>query len=260
MNEKSKLKILLFVLVIIFFGVNYPTLDKALTNWFIDYEIGIVERVIDGDTLVVNGTTIRLLGINCPEKGEKYYNEAKSYLENRALYNIVKLKSGKEDVDRYKRKLRYVLSQSDENFNLELVREGYANYYFPSGKDVNYVEFREAWEECLEEEINLCEKSTHPCSNCINLVELNVATQRLNLRNDCSFYCDITNWSIKDEGRKKFIFEGYVLEDTVEIIVGHENSTQDQLYWEGETYVWTESGDTLFLRDAEGKLVLWKGY
>jgi len=32
------------------------------------------------------------------------------------------------------------------------------------------------------------------------------------------------------------------------------------LFWKGKDYVWTSTGDTLFLRDDEGKLVLWEMY
>ena len=32
-----------------------------------------VKRVIDGDTVVVDGVSVRLLGINTPERGEKLY-------------------------------------------------------------------------------------------------------------------------------------------------------------------------------------------
>jgi len=46
----------------------------------------------------------------------------------------------------------------------------------------------------------------------------------------------------------------------VMIKVGEEENTENVLFWKGESYVWTKTGDTLFLRDEEGKLVLWKGY
>jgi len=30
--------------------------------------------------------------------------------------------------------------------------------------------------------------------------------------------------------------------------------------WKKKDYVWTKTGDSLFLRDSKGKLVLWKSY
>jgi hypothetical protein len=78
--------------------------------------------------------------------------------------------------------------------------------------------------------------------------------------NKCNFDCDLESWEIKDEGRKKFIFPNFILEGNQElkVIVGDLENYGNNLYWKGETYVWTSTGDTLFLRDNYGKLVLWK--
>lgn len=258
MKQKDKEKLLLVFLIVILIGLNYSFLDKILSNWLINYETGIVERVIDGDTLVVNSTSVRLLGINTPEKGEKYASEAKEFLEEKTLGKLIKMKSGKDDRDLYDRKLRYIFS--DGNVNLELVRNGFANYYFPSGKDKYYDEFKSAWEKCLDDEINLCERSTDVCGSCIKLKTFSVGEQSLVLENTCSYPCDLTGWSIKDEGRKKYVFSDFELKDSVELIVGAGEDSDKTLFWERSSYVWTKSGDSLFLRDAEGKLVLFWGY
>lgn len=85
----------------------------------------IVTRVIDGDTIVIsNGDRIRLLGINAPEKGEKYYEESTQRLEELVYDKEVKLERDKLDKDKYGRLLRYVYT--DDNFvNLQLLKEGY---------------------------------------------------------------------------------------------------------------------------------------
>ena len=89
-------KLILLVLVLMVLAFNYPYLNSFLENAFSDYEYGIVERVIDGDTLSVNGTSVRLLGINSPEKGEIGYDEAKNFLSEKVLNNEVKLTFGKD--------------------------------------------------------------------------------------------------------------------------------------------------------------------
>ena len=76
----NKEKLILILLVVLIIGINYPLIDSLLIKTFEDYEKGVVERVIDGDTIVIEGESIRLLGINSPEKGEKYYLEAKEFL------------------------------------------------------------------------------------------------------------------------------------------------------------------------------------
>ena len=72
------------------------------------------------------------------------------------------------------------------------------------------------------------------------------------------------NWEIKDEGRKVFVFPEFVLRkgESVRVIVskeGEEDNGND-IFWNVKSYVWTDSGDTLFLRDRDGKLVLWENY
>lgn len=241
--------------------VNYNYLNRGLEKIFINYETGIVERVIDGDTLEINNESVRLLGINCPEKGEEYYTEAKVFLENEILGKEVRIYFGKEKYDLYKRKLGYIFI-GKENINVKIIENGFGNYYFPSGKDQYYASFYSAWENCLEKKINLCEFSKDDCANCIKLKDLNVENQKVVFENLCNFDCNLKNWNIKDEGRKHFKFLDFNLRARKSVIVkvGNNTNSNDILYWTGETYVWTKSGDTLFLRDDEGKLVLWYGY
>lgn len=255
----KKEKILLVVLLLLLFIINYSFLDKALIEFLDDSERVVVERVIDGDTIVSNGS-IRLLGINCPEKGEEFYEESKKFLENMILNESIILEFGKDKTDRYNRRLAYVFYRG-ENLNLQLVREGFANYYFPSGKDSYYKEFVKVWEECLDSNKRLCEKSKDRCVNCIEIKNFGY-NKDLILYNVCNFDCELDKWSIKDEGRKNFIFKNFTLKgkNSVKIIVGEGEDTDNELYWKEENYVWTKSGDSLFLRDGKNRLVLFDSY
>ena len=275
MNNKQKQKAILIFLVLILFVVNYSFLDSALENFLKeDGEFVIVERVIDGDTIVVNtlsghenlsrgGTSVRLLGINCPEKGEVYFDEAKNFVEELVLNKKVVLKFGKDKYDLYDRILAYVFVDG-KNVNLEIVENGLANFYFPSGKDIYYEDFKTAWEDCVEENLNLCEKSEDKCSDCVELKEFNYQKEIVTFFNKCYFDCEITGWEIKDEGRKNFVFPKFVLEKNseVKVVVSKEDkiNNQEEIFWIRKTYVWTKTGDTLFLRDSNGKLVLWRVY
>ena len=259
--EKRKEIIILVFLIFLFFTINYSFLDKGIENFLSDFKIVKIDRVIDGDTVKFEEDSIRLLGINSPEKNEKYYSEAKEFLEEMSLNKTVRLEFGKEKYDRYKRILAYIFING-ENANLKLVEEGLANFYFPSGKDSHYNEFKEAWENCIEKNKNLCERSENICSECIELKEFNYNNQELIFYNKCDFNCELTKWNIKDEGRKNFFFHEFVLEskEQVKITLGEESNTKKNLFWKNEEYVWTSTGDTLFLRDDEGKLVLWETY
>lgn len=258
---RKKEALILIILILLLFAINYRFIDNSLTNFLEESEIIIVKDVIDGDTIKSNETSIRLLGINSPEKGEKYYEEAKEYLEKKILNKTVYLKYGKEKYDRYHRILAYVFL-GNENINLELVEKGFANFYFPSGKDNYYLEFKKAWEECIENNINLCEKSKNKCAECIELNEFNYKEEIIILKNTCSFDCDLSNWEISDEGRKRFRFSKFILRSQgyVELFVGEGEDDNDTLFWREERYVWTKTGDTLFLRDDDFRLVLWESY
>ncbi|OGI12466.1 hypothetical protein A3K64_03490, partial [Candidatus Micrarchaeota archaeon RBG_16_36_9] len=238
-------------------AVNYGFLDSNVVSLIGKRDTGVVERVIDGDTIVVNGTHIRLLGINTPEKKELYYQEAKEFLEGLVLNKTIEIEYGAERYDKYNRTLAYLIIGENE-INAELVRNGLANIYIYD-TDRHTAELREAWNTCMQRGKNLCEKSENPCSLCIELKELDVKNQKVVLNNKCDFECNLTNWSIKDEGRKKFFFKNFMLEgkSEVKIIVGNKTNTESVLFWK-EDYVWTEAGDSLFLRDEKGKLILWK--
>lgn len=258
MNKKKKYIILIILIIVLIISINYSAINKALEGFLLDYEIAHIDRVIDGDTIVSNETSIRLLGINSPERGEIYYTDAKKFLEKLVLNETVRLEFGKDREDKYRRTLAYIYLDR-ENINLKLIEEGYANFYFPSGRDMYYEDFKKAWEECSE---NLCEISKDECASCIKLTKFDYKNEIIILKNICSFDCELTDWGIKDEGRKNFVFPEFVLKDgkEVEIIVGDGEDNKDNLFWKDETYVWTSSGDSLFLRDDEGKLVLWESY
>ncbi len=97
----------------------------------------IVTKVIDGDTVVVEGGYhIRLLGIDADEKNYLCYEPAKTRLEELVLNKQVILQKDISDVDQYKRCLRTIFLGSD-NIDVRLVREGLAvaRFYEP---DVKY--------------------------------------------------------------------------------------------------------------------------
>ncbi len=86
----------------------------------------IVTKVIDGDTVVVEGGDhVRLLGIDSDEKGYPCYDAARLRMEALVLGKEVRLVKDTEDKDQYGRLLRYIFS-GDMNIDEEMVREGIA--------------------------------------------------------------------------------------------------------------------------------------
>ena len=85
-----------------------------------------VTKVIDGDTITLSDDNhVRLIGINTPEKGQFYYQEAKDKLTSLVEGKEVSLVKDKTNNDRYGRLLRYVYLD-DIFINEVMVEEGYA--------------------------------------------------------------------------------------------------------------------------------------
>jgi endonuclease YncB( thermonuclease family) len=126
---KKVLLIILLVIVIgnfflISFFMNYSTSGSVVFD-FNEVETGFVSKVIDGDTVIINGESVRLLGMDTAERGEDCYKEAKVRLEELVLNKEVELSSDVNDKDQYKRLLRWILIDG-ENVNLVMVEEGLA--------------------------------------------------------------------------------------------------------------------------------------
>lgn len=103
--------------------------------------IAKVTRVIDGDTIVIQGGQhIRYIGIDTPEIGEPYYAEAKQANRELVEGKEVRLEKDVTSKDRYGRWLRYVYVE-DILVNAELVKQGYA-YVYPKSQfpDIKYYD------------------------------------------------------------------------------------------------------------------------
>ena len=99
-------------------------------------EAAIVTRITDGDTITIEGgARVRLLGINSPEKGERFYSEGKKFVEQQLLYKQIELERDVIDKDRYGRILRYVWLDG-ALVNAQIVRQGLAiaQVYEPNRK------------------------------------------------------------------------------------------------------------------------------
>ncbi|MEK6895430.1 MAG: thermonuclease family protein [Nanoarchaeota archaeon] len=252
--------LLLTLLVIIFVGVNYSWMDAWVAKELSSDRVVVIDRIVDGDTVKVGNESIRLLGINTPEKGEHFHDEAQRFLTNLVFNKTVSLKYGKDQKDIYGRTLAYI-SYNGIDVNKEMILNGYANAYFPQGKDVNYKKYFEAWKTCVSNNVNLCEKSVDVCSSCIKLKKFG-KEEMVIFENVCNIDCNLKDWDVKDEGRKNYVFGDFVLGRNEEVnlnsAIGDNNETD--LFWGRNDYVWTDSGDTIFLRDDKEKLVLWDRY
>jgi micrococcal nuclease len=224
-----------------------------------------VERVIDGDTIVlVGGRTVRYIGINTPEKGEPYYEEAKEANRRLVEGKDVKLELDEQEKDLYGRTLAYVYV-GDTFVNVQLVREGCARAY-PYPPNVKYDDiFSNAEKEARQKRIGIW--SSRPQGHGIEITEINFdppGNDRDNLNgewviitNNTNAPIDMTGYTLSDDSDHVYNFEDFALPAgaTVTVFVGSGADTPTSLYWGSKTPIWNNDGDTAYLKDADGSLV-----
>jgi len=260
-----------------------PTSDSEAISTQTEYMEVLV--VTDGDTIELeNGETVRLIGLNAPESGQSCSSEATDKLKDFVLGKEVTLEQDVGDKDQYNRLLRYVYV--DSTFvNLEMVRLGLAHKY-EYGSNTKYSsKFEQAENEakqnegCLwkTEEINYitdkCFTITNFHFNAAGNDNYNLNDEYITLKNTCDYYINMDGWTIKDETSREdhiYYFPQFSVEgdNTITLYTGEGTNTftfnGHKLYW-GRTSgnyaaIWNNNGDTLFLRDSNGNLVLSQSY
>ena len=96
----------------------------------------VVERVVDGDTIIVRGVgRVRLIGVDTPETVspgrpvEFFGREASAFTKRLLEGRSVRLEYDRERTDRYGRTLAYVHLADGTFANAEIVRRGYGHAY-----------------------------------------------------------------------------------------------------------------------------------
>ena len=96
----------------------------------------VVERVVDGDTIVVQGIgSVRLIGVDTPETVhpnrpvEFFGKEASAFTKRMLEGKRVRLEYDQERQDRYGRTLAYVYLTDGTFANAEIIRRGYGHAY-----------------------------------------------------------------------------------------------------------------------------------
>ncbi len=87
----------------------------------------LTAEVVDGDTISVSdGSTVRLIGIDAPERGQCGSEEASAVLAQLVVGQTITLVPGaRDDVDKYGRLLRYVEANGIDT-NLMMIQSGHA--------------------------------------------------------------------------------------------------------------------------------------
>jgi len=223
----------------------------------------LVKEVIDGDTIILlNGERVRLIGVNTPEYGRYYFDEARELMEILTLGKEVMLERDITDRDKYGRLLRYVYV-NDFFVNLEMIKRGFANAY-TCPPDVKYTEkFLEAERYARSNDIGLWERSK------IAIVKIDINydaegndNQNLNdeyviIENISSKDVNIGDWTVKDSATNIYNFSSFLFkkDSTIHLFSGSGIDNGGNFYWGGTKAVWNNNHDTLYLRDDKGLLV-----
>lgn len=218
-----------------------------------------VTRVVDGDTLeLADGRSVRLIGINTPEIGQPYYNEATQFTAGLVQGQTVQLAYDAQRTDQFGRTLAYVYV-GDTFVNLEIVRSGYANAYTVQPNS----QFSTAFVDAEREARNAARGLWTPSAAPLNITALNPAGEEwIEITNEGADIVELTGFTLKDEANAIFTFPQMILLPgaSVRVYTGTGINTTDTLYWGlGET-VWNDDGDAAFLRDPTGAIVDTFGY
>lgn len=112
------------------YEVDFNWDDETESEWLSTIECN---KVIDGDTVKLrDGRTVRLVGVNTPEKGVKGYAASKKFLEKICLDSSVELilkVDSMKPTDKYGRVLG-VIYANGRNINKMLLKEGLAEIMY----------------------------------------------------------------------------------------------------------------------------------
>lgn len=106
------------------------------------YKVGICERVLDGDTIIVNNQKVRLFGLDAPELSQK---DQKGFPVGRLSTNYLRSKiEGRWILYKFKGKGYYgrslgIIYHNNQNINEELLKHGLAFPAFVKKEDSYFL-------------------------------------------------------------------------------------------------------------------------
>jgi micrococcal nuclease len=235
--------------------------DEPEENVTQDYNMTVTE-VVDGDTFYLgNGDKVRMLGINTPESGRPYAQEATDFLTNMILGKEVTLVNDSKngDSDSYGRLLAHVYV-NDTFVNYEIIKAGYAFWYpYTSGTDLD-AEYEAAQAFASNNTVGLWTKSSYNLT--IDYIEYDpegdeAVGEYLVLTNHESYNVSMVGWFLQDEAAQTAYEFNFTISNnsSIRIYTGDGTDNSTTLYWGWHQGIWNNSGDFAIIQDENGYLV-----
>jgi len=227
-----------------------------------------VTRVIDGDTIVIEGNErVRLLGIDTPEQGQVLFAESAAFLRNMVDNKSVILERDVTNRDKYNRLLRHVFLNGT-HINCVLIKSGFAKTLVILPDEKYSEHLREAEHMAQQQQLGIWQYETIPDVFCVGISQFrynawgndneNLNGEFVTFRNFCTYPVDMTNWVIHDERGTTFTFPCFIAQNKTRftLYTGAGSNNETALYWNNGWPVWNNDGDTLKLLNPSGTPML----
>ena len=233
-------------------------------------------EIVDGDTLYVSGPAgeleVRVIGVNTPESGECYSEEAADALAELVTGNDLVLVVDRSDVDQFGRALRYVETNDGVDVGAELVASGFAIARRYPPDDARADRYAEAQRDAQAAGRGLWAPDACGASDVDGeeiVIDVNADApgddgENLNgewvrFTNAGSEAIDLDGWEVADESAShRYTFDDLRLEAGAEVTLfsGCGPDDESTRFWcVSGSAVWNNRGDTVFLRDRNGNIV-----
>ena len=224
---------------------------------------GTVTRIIDGDTAVVvrdgSETTVRLIGVNAPERDECFFVESTDHLVETLEGATVEIEN--LGTDQFRRTLAYVWAEG-ELVNLDLVAGGWAIATTPGEAETYAREILDAEREAVDTSAGLW--AADACGPAVEIPEIGIFTapnppgpdndrlqdESVSLANTGAAPVDISGWILRDESSvNRYRFgERTIIEPGASIKV----PSTDPGWTPGNRAIWNNDGDMVMLLTNRG--------
>ena len=245
------------------------------SQYQVDHGTATLASTTDGDTIDVHIVgdgldTVRLIGINSPERGECFASEATQALDRVLAAQTFQMTSDVSDRDQFDRLLRYLWLSDGTFVNEDLVRGGFAlaREFPPDTAHADRLAAAQA--EAQEAERGLwapgaCGPASAASIEIVHVEYDAPGNDNENLNGEWVVIANfgdsaqlLTGWVLKDESAShRYHFPGgFSLNLGVEVRVhtGCGTDTPTTLYWCSGGAVWNNDGDTAFLLDDHGNI------